>query len=206
MNEAPEKQEVPFAAFVGFDWADQKHAGALCPADGRVETFELKQTPQAIDDWATRLRKRFNGRPIAVCLEQSKGALIYALMKYEFFVLYPVNPKQSKRFREAMEPSGAKNDPGDAELILQLLLKHRDRLHAWTPDDEHEAVPWIIHFSIMMLLIMVSVALGASGSVTLPLGFGINAFWPSVAVQYVGSIWFGGWGIIAAAFVRGWFA
>lgn len=137
MNQDPGRpDDVEFVAYVGLDWADQKHAGALCTADGRVETFEIDQTPEALDQWATALRKRFGGRPIAVCLEQSKGALVYALMKYEFFVLYPVNPKQLKRFRDAMEPSGAKDDPRDAELILELLLKHRDRLHAWQPDDE----------------------------------------------------------------------
>jgi transposase len=130
------QDDVLFAAYVGFDWADQKHAGALCPAGGRVESFELDQTPEALDQWATALRKRFGGQPIAICLEQSKGALVYALMKYEFFVLYPINPKQSKRFREAMYPSGAKDDPADAELILELLLKHRDKLHAWQPGDE----------------------------------------------------------------------
>lgn len=132
----PKQDHVPLAAFVGFDWADQKHAGALCCAAGRREAFELDQTPEAIDHWAAALRQRFGGQPIAVCLEQSKGALIFALMKYDFFVLYPVNPKQLKRFRDAMAPSGAKDDPGDAELILELLLKHRDRLRAWRPDDE----------------------------------------------------------------------
>lgn len=130
------QQDVSFAAFIGFDWSDQKHAGAWCPAGGGVGTFELDQTPEAIDQWATAMRQRFGGRPIAVCLEQSKGALIYALMKYDFFVLYPVNPKQLKRFRDAMVPSGSKDDPGDARLILELLVKHRDRLHAWQPADE----------------------------------------------------------------------
>jgi transposase len=137
VNQNSQKQnDVSVAAFVGIDWADQKHAGALCPAGGRTESFELDQTAEAVDQWAGRMRKRFGGQPIAICLEQSKGALIYALMKYEFFVLYPINPKQSKRFREAMYPSGAKDDPGDAELILELLLKHRDKLHAWQPSDE----------------------------------------------------------------------
>lgn len=133
-NETVQHNE-DFAAFVAFDWADQKHAGALCPAGGAVEAFELEQSAQPIDAWTVAMRQRFGGRRIAVALEQSKGALIYALMKYDFFVLFPINPKQLKRFREAMVPSGAKDDPGDASLLLELLLKHRDRLHAWQPDD-----------------------------------------------------------------------
>jgi len=135
MDQTNTNTEPTFAAYVGFDWADQKHAGALATAEGRRETFELEQTPEALDAWACKLRQRFGGQLIAVCLEQSKGPLIYGLMKYEFIVLYPVNPKQAKRFREAMQPSGAKNDPGDATFILELVLKHRDRLHAWRPDD-----------------------------------------------------------------------
>jgi transposase len=61
--------------------------------------------------------------------------LIYALLKYDLFRLYPVNPKQLARFREALTPSGAKDDPADAALLLELLLKHRDRLRPWRPDD-----------------------------------------------------------------------
>ena len=82
------------------------------------------------------MRKKFGGRQVAVILEQSKGALIYALMKYEFLVLYPVNPKQLACFREAMVPSCAKDDPSDADLLLELLVGHRNRLRAWKPDDE----------------------------------------------------------------------
>jgi transposase len=125
-----------FAAYVGIDWADQKHDVALLAAgQDRVEHRELDQTPEAIDAWAAELRRRFGGQPVAICLEQSKGGLIYALMKYDFLVLYPINPKQLARFREALAPSGSKDDPTDASLALQLLVKHRDQLRPWRPDD-----------------------------------------------------------------------
>jgi len=136
MNDTMPHSEDALVAFVGFDWADQKHAGACCAAGGPLEAFELEQSPEAIDRWAIALHQRYGPGRIAVCLEQSKGALIYALMKYDFFVLYPINPSQLKRFRDAMTPSGAKDDPGDAALNLELLLKHRDRLRAWQPDHE----------------------------------------------------------------------
>ena len=125
-----------FAAYVGIDWADEKHDLALLPTgQAKEEHRQLDQTPEAIDAWATELRQRFGGQSVAICLEQSKGGLIYALMKYDFLVLYPINPKQLARFREALAPSGSKDDPTDAALCLRLLVKHRDQLQPWRPDD-----------------------------------------------------------------------
>jgi transposase len=93
--------------------------------------------PEAIDQWAKGLAARFPGRKIAVCLEQSKGSLIYALLKYDGFVLYPINPRMLAKFREALAPSGKKDDPADAQLLLELVSKHRQKLKPWRPADEH---------------------------------------------------------------------
>ncbi len=124
-----------FAAFVGIDWADREHAVCLATPDGREQPSTLSQTPAALDEWATQLRDRFGGQPIAVCLEQSRGALIYALMKYPWLVLFPINPKQSARYREVIAPSGAKDDPKDARTLCALLRLHHEQLRAWRPDD-----------------------------------------------------------------------
>jgi transposase len=32
-------------------------------------------------------------------------------------------------------PSGAKDDPLDTDLLLEILCQHRDRLKAWQPDE-----------------------------------------------------------------------
>lgn len=126
-----------YAAFVGIDWADQKHDVCLMEREGeRHELCELPHTPEAIDAWARDLEDRFGGQPVAVCLEQSRGPLMYALMKYSFLLLFPVNPKQLARFREALGPSGAKDDPRDAWLLAELLRHHHARLRRWTSDDE----------------------------------------------------------------------
>jgi hypothetical protein len=53
-------------------------------------------------------------------LEQSRGPLIYALLKYDFLILYPINPKTLARFREAFTPSRAKDDPRDAEYLVSV--------------------------------------------------------------------------------------
>lgn len=123
-----------FAAFVGLDWGDEKHALSLSAASGPIERTELKQVPEALADWANGLRSRFPNGKIAICLEQARGALISALMSYEHLVLFPVNPKMLARFREALHPSRSKDDPIDADLLLELLLKHRQHLRAWQPD------------------------------------------------------------------------
>src|SRR6266568_2885056 len=123
-----------FAAFIGIDWADAKHDGCLQAAGtAKRECFQLEHTPEAIDAWVTTLRTRFNGQPVAVCLELDKGPLVSALRKYDFLVLFPINPLMLARYREACTPSRAKDDPTDAALQLELLLTHRDKLHPLNP-------------------------------------------------------------------------
>jgi transposase len=123
-----------FAACIGIDWADARHDGCLQAAGpARRECFQLEHTPEAIDAWVTTLRTRFQGQPIAVCLELDKGPLVSALRKYDFLVLCPINPLTLARYREAFTPSRAKDDPTDAELQLELLLAHRDKLQPLQP-------------------------------------------------------------------------
>jgi transposase len=123
-----------FAAFIGIDWADRKHDVCLQAAGSEQrECFSLTHTPEAIDAWVSTLRTRFNGQPIAICLELNKGPIVSALRKYDFLVLFPINPLTLARYREAFTPSRAKDDPTDAALQLELLLTHRDKLHPLTP-------------------------------------------------------------------------
>ena len=126
-----------YAALIGIDWADQKHDISLIDqATGRVEATILRHSSSTIDEWATALRTRFGGRPLAVCLEQSRGPLIYALMKYDFLTLYPVNPSTLAKYREAFSPSRHKDDGTDAAYLAELLAHHRAHLRAWQPDSE----------------------------------------------------------------------
>ena len=123
-----------FAAFVGIDWADAKHDVCLQPAAStKREYCQLEHTPEAIDAWVTTLRTRFNGQPVAIGLELTKGPLVSALRTYDFLVLFPINPLMLARYREACTPSRAKDDPTDAALQLELLLTHRDTLQPLRP-------------------------------------------------------------------------
>ena len=137
MSEGTVVSEPAFAAFVAIDWADRKHVWALQPNDSAVrEQGEIKHTPEAVESWVTILSSRFGGRPIAVAVEQSRGALVFMLSKYEHLHLYPIHPRAAARFRAALYPSGAKDDPVDADLLLDLLVHHRRRLRRLSPDTE----------------------------------------------------------------------
>src|SRR5215831_11801556 len=123
-----------FAAFVGIDWADAQHDVCLQKADStKREYCQIEHTPEAIDAWVTTLRTRFQGQPVAICLELNKGPLVSALRKYDFLVLYPINPLTLARYRDAFTPRRAKDDPTDAALQLALLRTHRDKLQPLQP-------------------------------------------------------------------------
>lgn len=131
-----ENNNLEFAVYIGLDWADQKHALSLrSAAGGKVEQSEIMHKPEALAEWVSGLRERFGGQKIGISLEQSRGAVLQALMNYDFIVLYPVNPKTLASYREAFRLGGSKDDPDDAGLLRELLERHRDKLRAWQPDD-----------------------------------------------------------------------
>jgi transposase len=118
---------------VGVDWSDKKHDFCLqCAGSQQRELGVVAHRPEAIEHWARALYRRFGG-PIAVCLEIAKGPLVHALQRYEFIVLFPVNPAMLAKYREAFVPSRAKDDPTDAEIALELLVRHREKLQALKP-------------------------------------------------------------------------
>src|SRR6266849_463232 len=133
---SPMKQQASeaFAAFVGLDWADTNHDVCLQAAGtAHREFLSLEHRPEEMSAWVQTLRTRFNGQPVAVCLELNTGPIVSALRTYDFLVLFPVNPLTVAKYREAFTPSRAKDDPTDAELQVELLLKHRDKLTPLTP-------------------------------------------------------------------------
>ncbi len=127
------RSDPRFTAHVGIDWADAKHDVCLQAADSEQREFDrFSHQVGSIDQWAKALHQRFGG-PIAVALELAKGPIVYALQKYDFFVLFPINPATLAKYREAFKPSGAKDDPTDAELALDLLLRHPERFPPLKP-------------------------------------------------------------------------
>jgi len=122
-----------FTAYIGIDWADTKHDICIQAADSDEREFDcIQHKTDEIEQWAVTMHKRF-GEPIAIAVELSKGPIVYALQKYDFLVIFPIHPMTLAKYRQAFSPSGAKDDPTDAEFGLDLLLHHPDRFKPLRP-------------------------------------------------------------------------
>lgn len=130
--------KITNSILVGLDWADQKHD--LCwrdPDTGKIQAMVLKHKPELINEWVCNLMSKYPEKRIAVCLEQTRGSIVYALMGYDTIDIYPVNPATMSDYRKAFSPSGAKDDPSDAALMLELLELHPESLKLLKPDTEN---------------------------------------------------------------------
>ncbi len=130
------QQHAQPGLFIGMDWADQKHDVYVIDRNGKGFHRVLEHSAENIEAWVGEMLKLADGQPIAIMLEQSRGALIYALMFREDVLLYPINPKQLARYRESY-PGGGKDDPTDAMYLARMLSERITTLKAWLPDDEN---------------------------------------------------------------------
>jgi transposase len=119
-----------FAAYVGLDWGDQKHALAWTAATVKnaPQTSTLVNSPEVLHAWLQELGQRFAGRPVALAVETSRGPLIHLFGAYPWLTVYPIHPATSARYRTAFKPSGAKDDLPDALLLLELVRDLRHKL------------------------------------------------------------------------------
>lgn len=133
-----ESREAPdFAFLVGIDWASTKHDICVIDAAGRiVKQEQIQQSTETIDNWVEDLQRQADGKPIAIALEQTKGALIYALMQRVGVYLFPINPQQFAAYRKSFSNINAKHDAEEALLLARFLFERRRSLRMWEPDDE----------------------------------------------------------------------
>jgi len=90
-----------FTAFVGVDWADCKHDISIVSATGGKPVHQvIIHTPEALSEWLAKVRQQYPEGQIAICLEQSKGALIFHLLGYDFLTLFPINPNPTTQIAQ----------------------------------------------------------------------------------------------------------
>jgi hypothetical protein len=80
---------------------------------------------------------------------------------------------------------------------MEATMSEMTAEQIWTVQAGEKRSVGVIHIVTLALLIGIGFVVGAFGSISFPLGFGVNFFWTGIAVQQVGSIWFGMWGVLA---------
>jgi len=135
MPDRADSSQPAMVAWIGLDWGNEKHSWALqSEGSTTIDRGEVASTPEAVEEWAVHLRQRFPNGRVAVALEQSRGPVVFLLSKYDHLVLYPIHSTSAAQYRKIFRPSGAKSDRPDADLLLDMLVKHRDRLRPLQPD------------------------------------------------------------------------
>jgi len=123
------------AAWIGFDWGDAEHAFVLQDQAGHRQRDKIQHSAENLHGWLREIGQRYGGRSVVMAIEASRGAVIHALLQYPWLSIYPVNPVTSARYRKAFRPSGAKDDLPDAEVLLDLVRHHADKLRPLEPQD-----------------------------------------------------------------------
>ncbi len=89
-----ETENIDYAAWIGLDWGSPKHAICLKPAgSGTVERYTVEQKPEALYSWFMNLIARFDGRNLALAIEQTRGAVIHFLLGLASVHIFTIHPK-----------------------------------------------------------------------------------------------------------------
>jgi transposase len=123
--------------FVGIDWAATEHAVCVLDQAGKkVASFTIEHTAAGFARLLTRLGKLGDTERTPVAIERPDGRLVDALLESGYPVL-PVKPNAIKTWRESEVLSGAKSDPGDAEVIADYPRVRFHRLRPAAPLSSH---------------------------------------------------------------------
>jgi hypothetical protein len=135
---------VPARLFVGDDWAEDHHDIEVMDEAGRV--LAKKRLPEGAAGMAllhglvgAQLGEDDdNSAEVLVGIETDRGPWVAALVAAGYLV-FPVNPLQSARFRARHAVSGAKSDAGDAHVLADMVRTDSHQLRAAAGDSPDAA-------------------------------------------------------------------
>jgi transposase len=111
--------------FVGDDWAEDHHDVEVMNEAGRV--LAKKRLPEGVTGMARlhelvgeHLGEDAGDAEVLVGTETDHGPWVAALIAAGYIV-YPVNPLQSSRYRARHGVSGAKSDGGDSHMLADMV-------------------------------------------------------------------------------------
>lgn len=128
--------------YIGDDWAEGHHDVVV--QDEAGTTLARRRLPEGADGTArfhelVASRWGEDGEPdpaqVIVVIETDRGAWVKALAAAGYRV-YPVNPRQAARHREAVSNSGKKDDFFDAACLADMGRTRRHQMRELAPDSD----------------------------------------------------------------------
>jgi len=133
------------ARLIGVDWATEEHA--VCVLDGNGRKLSSFTIPHSRDGFEKLVKKLASlGAPgeSPVAVERPDGRLVDCLLEAGHPVV-PVSPNAINAWRESEIVSGAKSDPGDAEVIAEYQRLRQHKLRVLEPfSDETRALRAVV--------------------------------------------------------------
>ena len=114
------------------DWASEKHSVIVVDQAGKViEDFEIEHSALGWKKFREKLQA-YGSIPFAI--ETSQGAAVEQLLEAGMIV-YPLNPKSARAYRDRKAPSGVKDDRLDAWSFADALRVDGQGWKALRPEE-----------------------------------------------------------------------
>ncbi|MGN6175893.1 MAG: IS110 family transposase, partial [Streptosporangiaceae bacterium] len=123
--------------FIGVDWAEAHHDVHVQNPDGkRLARARLPEGAEGIARFH-ELAGAHAGEPgeVVIGIETGRGLFVTALIAAGYQV-YAVNPMSASRYRDRHSASGAKSDPGDAQVLADMVRTDRHNLRPVAGDSQ----------------------------------------------------------------------
>ena len=119
-----------YSVIIGIDWADQKHDLAIFSI-GEVDAKEIDNNPKILHRFFLDLCEKNKWRKIAVIIEKNSNLIMHILSSITLIDVYAVHPNTAAAYRDTFRPSGVKTDKIDALSLLDLFLKHPEKIRRY---------------------------------------------------------------------------
>ena len=157
--------------FVGVDWAAEEHAVTLLDAAAeKLHRITIQHTAEGFARLVAWLGRFGDPAELPVAIERPDGRLVDRLLEAGHPVV-PVKTNAIKAWRESETISGAKSDPGDADVIADYLRVRHRGLRVLTPfSDDTRALRTVVRIRDDLV--------GQRVTATNQLAALLDAFWP----------------------------